>query len=195
MTQSSDQPVQIAVRGEKVSLGCAQPHHLEAFARSMQDPEFAIYAGGGFRPLNTTQIEKMIEQIIQQSVVFTIFENPSLTPIGISRLEDINNQHGTATFSVALFEKSIWGQGYGTEVIRLTLAYGFSFLNLHNILLRTFNFNSRAIRAYEKAGFTVVGYRHGAVKLNGRRYDEVYMECLATAFTPPTPGWFDIENR
>ncbi len=57
--------------------------------------------------------------------------------------------------------------------------YGVFFLNLHNIMLNVFSYNTRAIRAYEKAGFREIGRRRGAVRLGHERFDDVLMDITA----------------
>ena len=42
------------------------------------------------------------------------------------------------------------GKGYGAETTHLMLGYGFTHLNLHNITLRVFSTNLRALRAHDR---------------------------------------------
>jgi len=74
------------------------------------------------------------------------------------------------------------GRGVGPRATRLTLSYGFRELGLNRIELRAWAFNTRAIRAYEKAGFVVEGRRREAVFHDGRFHDELIMGVLARDF-------------
>ena len=65
------------------------------------------------------------------------------------------------------------------------LDYAFSALGLHNVMLRAFAFNERAIRAYVRAGFREIGRRRESHRLGNRVFDEVLMDCLATDFRSP----------
>ena len=51
-------------------------------------------------------------------------------------------------------EKEYRSQGYGTEALRLVTRYAFDKLGLSLIGLTVFLFNERAIKAYEKVGFS-----------------------------------------
>jgi RimJ/RimL family protein N-acetyltransferase len=62
------------------------------------------------------------------------------------------------------------------------LDYAFNVLGLHSVRLAVFSFNERAQRAYERAGFRVIGRWREAKRLGGRAYDVVYMDCLAREF-------------
>src|SRR5439155_4459284 len=113
---------------------------------------------------------------------FTIYEAATLRPIGNTALMNVNHLHRTAEFGILIGEKDCWGKGYGTETTRLMLQYGFNSLGLHNIMLTTYSFNERGLRAYRRAGFREVGRRRESVRLGGIAYDNVFMECLATEF-------------
>ena len=63
---------------------------------------------------------------------------------------NINNINRTAELGVFIGDNDHLSCGYGSEAIMLILDYGFNFLNLNNIMLRVFDFNIRAIKAYKK---------------------------------------------
>src|SRR5207249_3258752 len=118
-------------------------------------------------------------------VTFTIYERSTLEPIGNTDLRNIHPVNRTAEFGLMIGEKERWGRGYGTEVARLMLDYGFNCLGLHNIMLRVFSNNERGIRAYSRAGFKEIGRRREARLIGRKTYDEIYMDCLATEFESP----------
>lgn len=182
------------VRGLKVGLGPYRREHLEILWNFRQSPELVIYGGGTFR---VTSFEKVLARYEQETtakdvVTFALYELENLTLIGMVSLKQIDQLNGTASLGISIDNKEYWGRGYGTEAVKLAVDFGFRFLNLHNISLYTASFNARAIRAYEKAGFKVFGTRHEAGLTAGKRYDEIHMECLATEFESPTPGWFAL---
>jgi RimJ/RimL family protein N-acetyltransferase len=51
-------------------------------------------------------------------------------------------------------------------------------LNLRRITLGVFDYNPRAIRSYEKAGFTLEGHLRKALYRDGSRADIVFMGIL-----------------
>jgi hypothetical protein len=58
------------------------------------------------------------------------------------------------------------------------LAHAFTRLALHRVALTVFEFNSRAIRSYEKCGFVVEGRARQAIFRDGRFWDEIHMSVL-----------------
>ena len=113
---------------------------------------------------------------------FTIYEKARLRPIGAAGLIGINSPNRSAEFYIMIGDKESWGKGYGTEVARLMLEYGFTCLGLQNINLWVNAANERGIRAYRRAGFRVAGRLRESVRMGGRAYDSILMDCLATEF-------------
>lgn len=136
--------------------------------------------GWGFSSSEAEQrewLERNLKNTATQ-VHFGIYHQDTL--IGGVTLRDINHRCGTAELGIAMYRPADWGQGYGSEATRLMCEYGAFHLGLHNILLKVFAFNERAVRAYQKVGFREIGRRTDSVCLGQERYDEVYMELLTS---------------
>lgn len=179
----------INVRGKKVALGPYLLKHHELFLNFIQDPEVSIYGSGTFDVRVPVADPDNFKNQTKDAVLFSIFELEKLDMIGHCALRGIDHRNGTATFGISIGRKEYWGKGYGTEATRLTLDYGFRFLNLYSIKLRTAGYNKRGQGAYLKAGFKEMGRRRGSILLNGQRYDDIYMDCIASEFEAPVPGW------
>jgi RimJ/RimL family protein N-acetyltransferase len=82
-------------------------------------------------------------------------------------------------FHITIGERDAWGRGLGTEATQLMLQHAFERLGLHRVGLAVFSYNTRAIRAYEKAGFRVEGRLREAIQRQGEFFDEVQMGILA----------------
>jgi len=98
--------------------------------------------------------------------------------IGFMGLFALYPQHGDTLVAIAIGEREIWSQGYGTDAMRVMLRYAFNELNLRRVGLIVFEYNPRAIRSYEKAGFTHEGRVRGAMLRDGKRWDFLYMGIL-----------------
>ena len=119
---------------------------------------------------------------------FTVYERAALRPIGHTDLFHVDYRNRTAEWGILIGEADARGKGYGTETARLMLDYAFTALGLHSVLLTTDEYNLAGRRAYEKAGFREFGRRRECTWMNGRYWDLVYMDCLATGFTSPVLG-------
>ena len=86
-----------------------------------------------------------------------------------------------ASFAILIAPEHV-GRGIGPRATRLALSYAFRELGLHRVELHAWAFNTRAIRAYEKAGFVIEGRRREAVFHDGRFHDELIMSVLASEY-------------
>jgi RimJ/RimL family protein N-acetyltransferase len=125
-------------------------------------------------------LENWYTKIITKEEIFAfaVYELSGMKLIGCTMLLDVNPFHRIADLDIIIGEKSLWGQGFGSEAIKLTLDYGFTILSLCNIMLTVYSFNMAGIRAYEKAGFQEFGRRRKARRFGNQVYDLIYMECL-----------------
>ncbi|MBN9390677.1 MAG: GNAT family N-acetyltransferase [Chloroflexi bacterium] len=188
MTSDQNSPI-LNVKGSKVGLGPYTYEHHKMTLVSLQDTAVAVLSGNTFDVINPDIDPSEFKGMPKNAALFAVFALENLDLIGNCGLRDIDFRQGTATFGISIFHKDYWGKGYGTEATRLTLDYGFRFLNLHNIYLRVTGFNERAQKAYLKAGFKEIGRRREAVRLGERRFDVIFMDCLRTEFEAPVPGW------
>jgi RimJ/RimL family protein N-acetyltransferase len=171
--------------GDTVTLGPLRRDLVPLYQRWFND--FAVMGSWDadvLGPVAQESVEQIHDRIVQRedSRHFTVYEKATLRPIGRTNLHRINHAHRVAHFGIFIGERDCWGRGYGTEATRLMLAYAFAQLNLHNVSLEVFADNHPAVRAYLRAGFTVVGRRRQAHRRDGRVVDVQLMDCLATEF-------------
>jgi len=183
MDSSTDRRPTINITGERVMLGPLRRDLTPLYERWINDLH-TMRTYDMLRPLTTQQVEEWYERESRspETIRFTIYERATCTPIGKTALYDINHHQQRATFSILIGAENGRGKGYGTEATRLMLDYAFTILGVHNVFLEAVEFNMAGIRAYEKAGFTECGRRREAFLLLGRRWDKVFMDCLATEF-------------
>ena len=108
-------------------------------------------------------------------------------PIGSTGLDGNMKVHGDAFVGIGIGEPEFWGKGYGTEAMKLILHYAFMELNLHRVSLDVFEYNPRAVRSYEKAGFKLEGRMRGALLREGKRWDLLYMGILREEWLEQNP--------
>ncbi|MGE3268225.1 MAG: GNAT family N-acetyltransferase [Chloroflexota bacterium] len=176
--------------GELVALGPAHRGLMSLLWKWENDLELSLLTGDPARPLTPEGIEEVYEHFSKAGpdhTGFAIYERMTLRPIGTAGLSQINSAHRTAELGIQIGEHDAWGKGYGTEATRLLLDYAFTMLGLHNVMLRVFSYNERAIRAYLRAGFQEIGRRREAQRVGDRAYDVVLMDCLASDFNALVP--------
>lgn len=138
-----------------------------------------------FRPLTPDWIQVWYDRVSRGSgdtLIFTIWDIATTTPIGNTALQDIDLRSRAAEFGVFIAEPEFRNGGRGSEAVRLMLRFAFETLGLENVMLRAFAHNELAIRVYQRAGFRIIGARRGAHVYSGKRSDVMFMDMIRDDF-------------
>lgn len=187
------QPPVLNMRGEKVGLGPLQPELLSTYERWLNDFDLLSMLDRRFRPLTADWIRTWYERQSRangDSLVFTIWDLRTMTPIGNAALQDIDARTRTAEFGIFIADPAHRGEGRGTEATRLLLGFAFDTLSLENIMLRVYDYNERAQKVYEKVGFRLIGRRRGAQRRRGRAWDTLLMDITPEDFIACNPDFY-----
>jgi RimJ/RimL family protein N-acetyltransferase len=155
----------------------------EAYSKWSRDAEFFrlqdSYPARTFSVKKAKEwLEKDQEKERQDQFPFAIYRLEDDHLLGDIGLGGIEWTHGDAWVGIGLGEREVWGKGYGTDAMRIILRYAFTELNLHRVSLNVFEYNPRAIRSYEKAGFVHEGRMREMLHRDGKRWNIVYMGIL-----------------
>ena len=170
--------------GRHVKLTAENP---EVIARAMprwnQDSEyFRLLDSEPPRLLSEKKIKEWFEKDLDKDDPDGFFFSIKLKEvdqvIGFMGLFNLQWNHGDALAAIGIGEREHWGKGYGTEAMHILLAYAFNELNLRRVTLIVFDYNGRARRSYEKAGFVVEGRMRGMMLREGQRWDMLSMGVL-----------------
>ncbi|MEP7360514.1 MAG: GNAT family protein [Chloroflexota bacterium] len=172
-------PPQIA--GQLVALRRPSPSDLASVIRWYRDPEIARLTRYQTRQMSQPEIERFfqVRMLAPDALAYSIVELPSKRLIGFTTFSALDGDNGSVMFHITIGERDAWGRGLGTEATTLMLQHAFERLALHRVGLTVFSYNTRAIRAYEKAGFRIEGRQREAIQRQGVYFDEVQMGILA----------------
>lgn len=171
-------------RGTLVRLATVESQvFAQAFSRWTRDSEYGrLLDMDPSIPRSVKAVKEWIEKELEkdplESFFFTIHTLEDDRLIGEVGLEGIRWSHGDAFVGIGVGERDFWGKGYGTDALNLILRYAFAELDLERVSLDVFEYNPRAIRSYEKAGFHLEGRERQAILRDGRRYDLLFMGIL-----------------
>ncbi len=172
------------LKGELVRLSALDPEELgKAFARWGCDSEFMRLLDSGSIRLDSQKVfQRSLERAFEEQKVnqhwFSIRTLEDDKLLGDINLDAHNWTGRDAFVSLGIGEREFWGKGYGTDVMRLILRYAFTEVNLRRVTLTVFEYNPRAIRSYEKAGFRHEGRVRKFLHREGRRWDMLFMGVL-----------------
>jgi RimJ/RimL family protein N-acetyltransferase len=149
--------------------------------RWYRDPEIARLTRYQTRPMSQAEVERFfqVRMLAPDALAYSSIELPSKRLIGFTTFSSLDADNGSVMFHITIGERDAWGRGLGTEATQLMLHHAFDRLGLHRVGLSVFSYNSRAIRAYEKAGFRIEGRLREAIQRQGTYFDEVQMGILA----------------
>jgi len=170
-------------RGELVRLTSEEP---DAFAkvevRWQRDTEFHRLADSDPAEMSSEKkikewFEKRNEEVKPERYPFFIRTLDGDKLIGFLGLW-MDLIHAEAWVGIGIGERDHWGKGYGTDAMKLCLQFAFTELNAHRVSLGVHEYNPRAARSYEKAGFRLEGRTRGDVMREGKRTDSLWMGIL-----------------
>ena len=176
------------IYGERIRLRAVERSDLEKFKEWVNDPE--VTEGLAlFLPMSSLDEDNWFDAAVkkppeEKPLVIDMRVGDDWHLIGNSNFFEIDWVARAAEVGIMIGDKTIWNQGYGTEVMTLLLRHGFETLNLNRIYLRVFSENERAIRTYEKVGFVHEGQFRQASYRNGKYSDVLFMSVLRNEWNP-----------
>ena len=97
--------------------------------------------------------------------------------VGRALLFHVDNLARNAEVGLALLPEQ-QGKGYGRDVLRVLVDYGFRSRNLHRVHLQTLASNEMGLRAYRAVGFVEEGRQREHAWVEGAYEDMVLMSVL-----------------
>ena len=127
------------------------------------------WAGPDFEyPLNREQLSDYLSDAqgdLPSKLIYKVVDSENGTAIGHIELAAIDRHNGSARVCrVLVGDPSYRGRGVGTVMMEKIIEIGFCRLGLHRIELAVFDFNTSAIRCYEKVGFVKEGHLRSVFK-------------------------------
>ncbi|UOQ44329.1 GNAT family N-acetyltransferase [Halobacillus salinarum] len=164
------------------------PHHLLAGERlkltTLSDEDLHIltnwYTDSRFlrrfdalppKPKSFATLQEWRDQASKDNNHFLFAMREAHKFIGYVELEGILWSQRNGWVTIGIGEELNQGKGYGTEAMELIMEYAFQELNLHRLQLTVFEYNTAAIRMYEKLGFTREGAHREFILRDGEAYD------------------------
>ncbi|MCM1990601.1 GNAT family N-acetyltransferase [Oceanirhabdus seepicola] len=144
--------------------------------------ECVMMCGGNISNLGGFTMDdaiKWYEKIIQHPCKWVIEYNG--TCIGVVGLRPYKEDN-KARFSIEIYDYNVYGCGIGTNVTKMVLKHAFEVLEYHKVYLRVLDYNTRAIKCYEKCGFIKEGIDREGALINGTYCSDIYMGIIKSDY-------------
>jgi RimJ/RimL family protein N-acetyltransferase len=169
-----------SVRGKLVYLRPLEREDIETTLRGVNDREVAHLTGFPF-PVGKAMSDKWYDDEVvkkqgETAFFFAICKLGSPDVIGECNFHHIH-QHVHSDVGIFLLPEYV-GKGFGTDAMNALVDFGFGELGLVRIGLQVDPDNERAIRSYEKCGFTREGVLRSVRLHRGRGTDALVMSIL-----------------
>ena len=166
------------LEGERVYLSPMNPEDAEIYAKWLSNPNINQYLSLHNSLVTKEGEQDYLNKFCKEEFHLAIIKKENDELIGNIGLEGLDYKNGTCELGIFIGDENNLGKGYGTEAVKLLTEFAFKELRLHSIYLRTYDFNERAIKSYEKCGFKEFGRRHESRFTDGKYHDMVYMELI-----------------
>jgi len=170
--------------GELVRLSGMDPDEAsKAFSRWNRDSEYSRLLNSGVARVFSPDSDKkdLEEELEKQNVgqyLFNIRKLDDDALLGEMDLYVVSWSARNTFVGISIGERDFWGKSYGTDAMKVILRYAFTEINMNRVSLGVFEYNPRAIRSYEKAGFRHEGRVRKLLNKEGKRWDMLEMGIL-----------------
>jgi RimJ/RimL family protein N-acetyltransferase len=158
--------------------------HTPANAPAMHawenDAELLHYSDSeapGSEPGAVADMERYLREITAEwprpSIIhYAIHTKPDSELIGYGMIGRIDRHNRQCKLGIVIGDKREWRRGYAGEALEAVVKFCFDTLEMNRIGAEIYEFNSRAVRLFERLGFTREGVVREAVLKNGKFADE-----------------------
>ncbi len=168
------------LRGERVTLRAVERDDLPKIWELRNDAELEGLAYGVPGPRSMAELEERFDRDVADPSPrlesFIIDVDGSM--VGRCDLFDADDLARTVRIGITV-AKEHWGNGYGTDAVRVMVRHAFVDRNMRKVCLDVLAENERAIRAYRSAGFVEEGLLRQQIWHDGAYRDLVQMGILS----------------
>jgi aminoglycoside 6'-N-acetyltransferase len=154
----------VILRGEKVTLRPMTEADWDILLKWNSDPEVLYYSeGDDVLSYNLEEIQGIYRGVSQTA--FCFIAEVKGVPVGEGWLQQMNyprilQKHpgrDCRRIDLMIGEKTLWGKGLGSEIIRLLVGFAFEQEKADLVFgCEIADYNPRSLRAFQKVGFEVV---------------------------------------
>ncbi|MBC7333862.1 MAG: GNAT family N-acetyltransferase [Actinobacteria bacterium] len=169
-----------AIVGDRTVLRKLEEGDLQRTLKWLRDPSVNKFLSQDFSSFTQEQEFQWFNFMKNscRDIVFAIETKDEHIHIGNCGLHKINWIQKSCELGIVIGEKNFWNKGYGSDAIRSVVSFAFNRLGISRIRLNVYQYNVRAIRAYEKCGFKKIKTLKNDHLYEGKYWDTFVMELV-----------------
>lgn len=167
--------------GKKCYLSPIDVNDAERYTEWLNDQEVVSYLPFNHFALSLNSEKDFLANLVKDHnyAIVDLETNQLIGNVGVNNYDAV---YQSGEIGIFIGDKKFWNRGYGTEAMRLLIAYCFDKLNLHSISLCVHQSNIRALKCYEKIGFKKAGEYRERILANQKYESLVVMDLLLNDF-------------
>jgi RimJ/RimL family protein N-acetyltransferase len=146
--------------GQKVRLvPLDRERHLANAVAWMNDPEVTAWTLVGDLPITRLAEEEFFDRAMRSDTDHITFAVETLAGahVGFTGFHRIDHRDGVGSSGAIIGRKDLWGQGLGTDIVRVRARFAFEVLGLRLLLSEVMDGNQASVRMLLRAGYHEVG--------------------------------------
>ena len=174
--------------GKQCYLSPIDINDAEKYTEWVNDQEISRHLTFASQNISVDRERELLAALAKEHN-YGIIDRETGTLIGNVGLHNINYLHRSTEIGIFLGDKAYWSRGYGREALSLLIDYAYRILNMHNVFLRVYDYNTRAQNCYEAVGFQKIGEIRDGLIRNMEYHNIVLMDLLPTEFYEKNPQY------
>jgi RimJ/RimL family protein N-acetyltransferase len=168
------------IHGKKVYLTELDRRNAETIRNWLNDPEIHRFLLVGHLPITREQEERYYDRMSEATDAFSFEIHIAADGryIGNIGLKGVDLVHRHGEIGVVIGDRSVWGQGFGSDAIVACLGFAFQTLGLHRVSMRVHEEHPRAAALYRRLGFIETGRERDYIFQEGHFQDEIILDML-----------------
>jgi RimJ/RimL family protein N-acetyltransferase len=117
-----------------------------------------------------------------EAMVYRAVDTSTGQTVGHISLGSLSTKNRSGRITRVLVGTEYQGKGYCCQMVKALLKIGFEQMHLHRISLGVYDFNTAALKCYQKAGMTIEGTNRDCLLYKGQWWSMVEMSMLEGEF-------------
>ncbi len=170
----------IKIFGSKIYLKKISFSNLKTCFRWLKDPQINKYLSKNIKDLTYKRELEWFNSIKNSNtdIVFSINTIKENRYIGNCGLHKIDLKNLSCELGIFIGEKEFQNKGFGTDAIKTLIKFAVHSLNIKKLYLIVYEYNTRALKVYEKCGFYTISILKNYHFYNDKYWNAYLMQYL-----------------